>query len=183
MDDCARARIPAASGEEHPSLFPLADMAGPTSPQAFCRQIGFNWLALLDVHKRQMLSFDPQATNHLTRGQEAELRFLGRLIAAGCNPEVLKSLLIGLTPPYAYNLERMYYDWSNRQWRMLEDTEHIEQRFDDWLLELISWDDRRILERLHHRVTDALALLDAREAQRTETLVPSASRRAKQPVA
>jgi hypothetical protein len=143
------------------------------SPEDFCRQIGLNWMAALDLQRQDLLSFDLRSTNHLNASQEAELKFLGRLVAAGCCNSVLRVLLSGLRRPYAYNLDRIYYDWSGQQWRLLEDTEHIESRFDEWLDELINMNDRAILQRLHDHIEGALELMAGRPRQRlSERFVP-----------
>jgi hypothetical protein len=50
--------------------------------------------------------------------REAELVFLGTLVAAGCTRPVLRALLRGLERPYCYDIARIFYDWSAGRWRM-----------------------------------------------------------------
>ena len=164
MGDCRRARVPTEMGDDTPALFSLAEYTRSVSPQEFCRQLGFNWMSALDLYSKGILSFDPREVDSLSRSQAAELRFLGKLVSAGCCGSILKALLAGLEAPYAYNLERMYFDWDRAEWRLLEDTEHIEQRFDDWLEELVSWGDTMVIERLQEKLHDAVQILLAKRS-------------------
>jgi hypothetical protein len=55
----------------------------------------------------------------LDEAQEAELRFVGALVVAGCDARMLERLLAPLTKPYCYRLSRIYYDWAAQAWRLL----------------------------------------------------------------
>ena len=161
-NDVERARVLGDAGMHTMSAPTFAFLATHT-PQAFCQHLGLNWIAALDLHQQGLLSFDPKTVEQLTHVQEAELKFLGRLVAAGCCGSVLKSLLVGLRKPYAYNLERMYFDWTARHWRLLEDTEEMESRWTEWLNELIAWGDLPVLERARTMVEEALLELQTRQ--------------------
>ena len=81
----------------------------------------------LELPRREMhrafrdgyLSFDPEHVGKLDEASEAELRFVGSLIAAGCPRSMLKVLLRDLEKPYRYDIRRMYYDWRGGKWCML----------------------------------------------------------------
>lgn len=78
--------------------------------------IGLDWWAAKKLYDDKWLSFDPEISVTYDPCQEAEFRFLGSLVAAGCDPHILKRLLTGLEPPYCYDINSIYYDWNNRCW-------------------------------------------------------------------
>jgi hypothetical protein len=61
----------------------------PNTTAAACRQIGLDWWVALNLWDDEWLSFDPTATPHLDEAQEAELLFVGSLVAGGCSPAML----------------------------------------------------------------------------------------------
>src|SRR5207249_2345485 len=91
------------------------------SPRAICQAMGLNWWAALKLYEDGWLSFNPEQTERLDEAQEAELRFVGSLVLAGCDRGMLAALLGGLSKPYAYHSTRLYYDWVARRWRLLPD--------------------------------------------------------------
>ena len=108
----------------------------PITARDVCRGMGLNWLTLLQLHKYGFLSFNPSTVGNLNTAQEAELKFLGSLIIAGCNKKMLKQLTRYLRKPYQYRLDLIYYDWLSQQWLLLppmEEEEEEEDSFEDWL--------------------------------------------------
>ena len=96
--------------------------------------MGLNWWAALKLHEDGWLSYSPANTPRLDEAQEAELRFVGSLVIAGCDRGMLAILLDVLSKPYAYDAARLYYDWLARRWRLLPDPQaHPEAIFTDWL--------------------------------------------------
>ena len=111
----------------------------PANPRAVCEQMGLNWWAALKLHEDGWLSYSPANTPRLDEAQEAELRFIGSLVMAGCDRGMLAILLSRLSKPYAYDAARLYYDWSARRWRLLPDPHaHPEAIFTDWLDSLVT---------------------------------------------
>ena len=88
-DEVSQARVWAVQGQ----LFPL-------SPRAVCDKIRLNWWAAEQLHADGWLSFAPAAVAELDEAQEAELRFVGALVVAGCDDRMLERLLTPLTKPY-----------------------------------------------------------------------------------
>jgi len=118
---------------------PTQRLLFPANPRAVCEQMGLNWWATFKLHEDGWLSFSPANTPRLDEAQEAELRFIGSLVTAGCDRGMLAILLNGLSKPYAYDAARLYYDWSARHWRMLPDPHaHPEAVFTDWLERLVA---------------------------------------------
>ena len=122
--DCARAA----------EVIPTPQLRFPYSPRAICDEIGLNWWAAIKLYEDGWLSFSPENTSRLDERQEAELRFVGSLVLAGCDRSMLAALLATLPKPYAYHGSRLYYDWAARHWRLLPDPRaNREAHFADWL--------------------------------------------------
>jgi hypothetical protein len=130
----------------------------PANSRAVCEQLGLNWWAALKLHEDGWLSFSPATTPRLDEAQEAELRFVGSLVIAGCDHGMLPLLLGGLQKPYAYDLSRLYYDWIARRWRLLPDPHsHPEAVFTDWLDNLVESGDVNSLSGILELGHDALS--------------------------
>jgi hypothetical protein len=158
-----KARVSGDADVEAPTLFSMGDYSRPAvSPEALCARIGLNWLSALELHALGWLSFDPKTTPRLSAAQEAEILFLGTLVAAGCDTSLLRHLLARLPKPYAYRMDRVFYDWSTHSWRLFEEAEDIEERFDGWLQEMIGWKEMGRLERLRDRLDGAIGYLRSR---------------------
>ena len=135
----------------------------PASPRSVCDEIGLNWQAALRLQEEGWLSFPVESTPQLDEAQEAELRFVGALALAGCDRNVLALLLGGLPRPYAYELKRVYFDWSSRHWRLLPDPgAHPEAAFTDWLEVLVQAHDTASLVGIAELAQDALARVQRR---------------------
>ena len=90
--------------------------------------------------------------------QEAELRFVGSLVMAGCDRRMLATLLVGLPRPYAYHGSRLYYDWNAKGWRLLPDPRtNPEAAFAEWLEILVEKCDLGSLTGILELTHDALA--------------------------
>ena len=138
----------------------------PANPHAVCEQMGLNWWAALKLHEDGWLSFSPADAPHLDEAQEAELRFIGSLVIAGCDHAMLTILLDTLPKPYAYDAKRLYYDWSVRCWRLLPDPHaHPEAVFTDWLETLIESEDVDSLTGILELGQDALSRVRAEASQ------------------
>jgi hypothetical protein len=128
------------------------------SPRTICDQMGLSWWAAVKLADEGWLSFSPETTTRLDESQEMELRFLGSLVVAGCDRRMLVALLGGLSKPYAYDLSRLYYDWSAAGWRMLPNPHaHPEAVFTDWLDVLVKSKDVSTLAGVLELTQDALA--------------------------
>lgn len=88
-------------------------------PREVCREIGLNWLAASYLYNRGWLSFDPEVQRELSEPEEAELRFVGSLVACGFDESQPASFLEGLRKPYRYRVELMYFDFLGERWRRL----------------------------------------------------------------
>lgn len=140
------ARVPAAQQLLFPSI-----------SRAVCDEIGLNVWAALKLYEEGWLSFSPERVSQLDEAQEAELRFVGGLVMAGCDRNMLAALLSGLPKPYAYDLKRLYFDWSARRWRALLDPRaYPEAAFTDWLETLVQNGDAATLAGIGELARDAL---------------------------
>jgi hypothetical protein len=130
----------------------------PSSARFLCDEIGLNWQAAVRLQEEGWLSFSLETTSQLDEAQEAELRFVGTLVLAGCDRDMLRLLLAGLPRPYAYELKRLYFDWLARRWRLLPDPwSHPEAGFTEWLENLVQAHDAGSLEGVIELAQDALA--------------------------
>jgi len=138
----------------------------PANPRAVCEQMGLNWWAALKLHEDGWLSFAPTITPRLDEAQEAELRFIGSLVIAGCDRGMLAILLDRLPKPYAYDASRIYYDWAERRWRLLPDPHaHPESIFIDWLDRLVESGDVNSLTGILELAQDALSRVQVEVSQ------------------
>jgi hypothetical protein len=129
----------------------------PSSPRSVCDEIGLSWHAALGLQEEGWLSFALENTPHLDQAQEAELRFVGAFVLAGCDRNMLRLLLAGLPRPYAYDLHRLYFDWIGRYWRLLPDPRsHPETTFTDWVDVLVQTRDVASLFGIVELAQDAL---------------------------
>jgi hypothetical protein len=138
----------------------------PSNPRSVCDEIGLNWWAALKLYEDGWLSFSPETTNRLDEAQEAELRFVGSLVLAGCDRPMLANLLRNLARPYAYLPGQIYYEWSTRQWKPLPDPKaNPEAAFMEWLDSLVQSGDVSSLSGILELATDALSRLRIHPAQ------------------
>ena len=130
----------------------------PANPRLICEQLGLNWWAALRLYEDGWLSYSPALTPRLEETQEAELRFVGSLVVAGCDRGMLAVLLSLLSKPYAYDPARLYFDWSGRRWRLLPDPDaHPEAVFTDWLERLVTQGEVSSLSGILELGQDALS--------------------------
>jgi hypothetical protein len=136
----------------------------PSSPRSVCDEIGLNWQAAMRLEEEGWLSFSLETLWELDEAQEAELRFVGSLVLAGCDRNMLGLLLSSLARPYAYDSKRLYFDWNSRRWRLLPDPgAHPETAFADWLEALVQTHDTGSLRGIVELTQDALARVKARK--------------------
>jgi hypothetical protein len=138
----------------------------PYSPRAICDEMGLDWRAALKLYVEGWLSFSPEGIPRLDERQEAELRFVGSLVLAGCDRTMLANLLSALPKPYAYHGSRLYYDWAARHWRLLPDPRaNREAHFADWLDALVEQQDIGSLTGIVELAHDALLRVRVASAQ------------------
>ena len=155
--------------EDNPHLARVAaaqQMLFPASPREVCEELGLNWWAALKLHEEGWLSFSPEDTSRLDEAQEAELWFVGSLVAAGCGSAMLSTLLGPLLKPYSSDSRRLYFDWLARRWRMLPEPRlNPEAVFTDWLETLVHNSDASTLAGIGELAHDALSRVRARTPQ------------------
>lgn len=136
------------------------EMLFPSVPREICETLGLNWWAAVKLHTDGWLSFSPEALPTLDERQEVELRFVGSLVAAGCDDAMLHRLLDGLEKPFCYRPDRVFFDWTARSWRLLpKPLDNAEEVFSDWLNSLEEDGDVSSLEDIKERATDAVTRL------------------------
>ncbi len=129
-------------------------------PRTLAESIGLDWWAAKKLYDDKWLSFDPERAIINLSGMEAEFIFLGTLVAAGCDPYILKRLLRGLEKPYCYNISEIYYDWKSQCWKELPIDEQNDLEPSDIVDKLIEVNDTEALLELKELVDDAIQDLD-----------------------
>lgn len=143
------ARVDTDRQDAQSTLFQLADYSHrPVAPRSLCALINLNWMAAVRLFEGNLLSFDPATVPELTPAQEAELRFLGGLVVAGCDESLMRHLLADLVKPYAYRLDRLYYDWEARAWQICPTAPERETQFEAWVEQLVDAGQMSMLESL-----------------------------------
>lgn len=143
------ARVRPESQEAQSTLFPMCDLSPrPVSPRDLCAQIKLNWLSAVRLFENGWLSFDPSAKVDLNPAEEAELRFLGGLVVGGCEEGMLRHLLAGLIKPYAYRLDRMYYNWETQCWQLSPSPPEMGAQFEALVEQLVDAGQMASLESL-----------------------------------
>jgi len=137
------------------------EMLFPSLPREVCESLGLNWWAAVKLHTDGWLSFNPEALQALDERQEVELRFIGALVAAGCDDSMLHRLLDDLEKPFCYRPDRVFYNWTARSWQLLpRPLENAEEVFSGWLDSLEEDGDVSSLEDIKERATDAITRLN-----------------------
>lgn len=151
------ARVQPDSREGQSTLFPLSEFTRhPRTPAGLCTAINLNWLAAQTLFEEGWLSFDPAAVHALNPAQEAELLFLGRLVAAGCHAPLMRHMLGGLRKPYAYRLDQIYYDWEAGAWKLLPHSPHLREKFEEWINDMVDSGQLAALEDVRASVDNSI---------------------------
>lgn len=101
----------------------------PRDGRAVCAELKLTLRDARKLYDDGWLSFDPEAEGSLDESREAELVFLGSLIAAHCSRTLLRHLLASLRKPYSYDVRRLFFDWPAQQWRLLPGEDDPEGAF------------------------------------------------------
>jgi hypothetical protein len=125
-------------------------------PREVCKDIGLNWNdALILGDRGGWLSFHPEARSELEEREEAELRFVGSLVACGMGDSQLGMLLHGLRRPYSYKIQRMYFDWLARKWWLLPGVPVLDDIYD--IIDALQREGKiEVLESLYEQIAKAL---------------------------
>ena len=126
--------------------------------RALCDDLGMKWTEALRLHRDGFLSFDPTHAKSLDESQEAELAFLGSLVAAGCSRPLLRKLLRKLNRPYCYDIRRVFYDWASAKWQLLPGEDDPEGSFFSLLNRLDARNERQVLRDIRDWLEEALDL-------------------------
>lgn len=143
----------------------LQGMLLPQSPRQVCEQLGVNWWAATQLHLAGLLSFNPETVDALDERQEVELRFVGALVAAGCDNAMLSRLLANLEKPYCYRPDRVYYDWASQSWRLMPEPPQDlgpEEALSNWILSLEEEADVTTLQAIRDSAAQAISRLRSR---------------------
>lgn len=130
----------------------------PRDSRAICAEMEFTWREARRFRDDGFLSFDPEVAGTLDESRVAELMFLASLVSAGCSRPVLRQLLATLRRPYCYDVRRVFFAWSSREWRLLPGENDPEGAFFSLLERLRDRDARDTLHNLRDWLDEALDL-------------------------
>lgn len=151
------ARVAENGRDDRQGLLALGEIAEKkVGPAVICQRIGLNWMTARELFQRGWISFDPAAVESATASQQAELVFVGSLVAGGCDDAVLRHMLAELTRPYSYRIDLVYYDWTLRQWQLLPTDADRRGMFDHWVDDLVESAQMDKLEHLRGAVDSAI---------------------------
>jgi hypothetical protein len=134
----------------------------PRDSREVSAELHLPWPEVSKLHGDGLLSFNPESCGALDESREAELVFLGAMVANGCSHSMLRQLLTGLRKPYSYDVARLFFAWHTRQWQLLPGEDDPEAAFFS-LLERLS--ERRsidVLMRIRDWLDEALDLAQNR---------------------
>ena len=133
------------------------DLLFPKSALELCKEIALDPWAAAKLHDDGWLSFDPETTNALSEQQECELRFIGSLVTGGLSPRLLPEFLKDLKKPYIYEGRKIYYDWTEKRWRLIPQIlNEIETQFDEWIDDMVKGENTDRLEEMQEKLKAAL---------------------------
>lgn len=125
------------------------------NPREVCKEIGLTWHTALELCDRGWLSFDLERKPELEGHEEAELRFVGSIVACGIHESQLGMFLSDLRRPYRYRIERMYFDWLARKWQLLP-TIPVLAEIEDIIDALQREGEVDVLRSLYEQIAEAL---------------------------
>ena len=122
-----------------------------------CKEIGLDPWAAFKLYDDGWLSFDPETTNELSEQQECELRFVSSLVTGGLSPRLLPEIVQSLEKPYCYEGRKIYYDWTEKRWRLIPKIlNEIETQFNEWIEDLVNAKNTETLEEMQEKIQAAL---------------------------
>jgi len=133
----------------------------PKNPRDLAESIGLDWWAAKKLYDDKWLSFDPETELINSSSMESEFIFLGSLVAAGCDPRMLKRLLTALEKPYFYDISKIYYNWPKQRWEYLPYNGLAAQIVAEVISSLEDNEDFDGLEKLKNEAQEAINRLNA----------------------
>ena len=134
----------------------------PRDSRAVSAELFLSWPEVRQLHSEGMLSFDPESCGALDESREAELVFLGAIVACGCSLAMLRQLLAGLRKPYCYDVAKLFFAWDTRQWQLLPGEDDPEAAFFSLLERLRERRSLEVLLSIRDWLDDALDLAHTR---------------------
>ncbi|WP_298038149.1 hypothetical protein [uncultured Desulfuromonas sp.] len=129
----------------------------PISLHTKCQEVDLSLWTVEQLYKEGFLSFNPDKKESLEEWECAELDFLGPLINAGVDDDLLKHLLKGLAKPYRFFPGSVYYNWSQQRWLSLPVPPDPADLFSEWIESLSEQNDEETLQWI---ISQAQELID-----------------------
>ncbi|MBN1664549.1 MAG: hypothetical protein JW943_13190 [Deltaproteobacteria bacterium] len=126
-------------------------------PREVCNDIGLNWITALSLYDKGWLSFDPKSKTDVDDHEATELYFIGSLAAWGFDDSQIELLLKGLQKPYAYKIDKIYYDWLTKKWRLLPNLSDMDD-VQSFIEALLQEGAVNLLQSMHEQISEALGI-------------------------
>ena len=121
-----------------------------------CKSLGIQLWTASQLYKTGLIGFDPETTEVLNDSQQAELCFVGALVAANCSFSTLAELLSGLTKPYNFSHQYICYCWPSKIWKVMPQEPDEREITFQWLDSLAEDGDIETLQEIHDQAGNLL---------------------------
>lgn len=122
-----------------------------------CKLINLNWAMAMELHEKGFLQHQPDIEQYPCAEAQAELIFIGSMIANNCTMDMLKLMLAPLEKPYAYSHDDIYFDWGCAQWKEVPSPECPSEVAFEYIGELSASKDLESLNELKLHIEGALS--------------------------
>lgn len=108
-------------------------------------------------YKKDWLSFDPATMTDFGQPQQAEVAFITGLARSGLSDAYIDRLLsAGLEKPYCYDPNDTLFSFAEHRWVGIPSPPHRDDLVDEFLDELIEFEDWERLTQLQEKIAAAL---------------------------
>jgi len=106
------------------------------------------------LYEDDYLSFDPSEKSELNAFEYYELDFVCSLFTSGMSLDSIKTLLLKLNKPYCYDISKVYFDFTSKNWEIIPVPAVPE--VEDLINNLIEDEDFERLKEIKDRLTKIL---------------------------
>lgn len=79
---------------------------------------GLNWAMTEELFEKNFLTHKPVIDEFPNDEAQKELIFIGTMISADITLDIIRFVTSSLQSPYAYMHSDIYFDWTNRRYRV-----------------------------------------------------------------
>lgn len=114
--------------------------------------------SVTQLYEDDYLSFDPSEKTELNAFEYYELDFVCSLFTSDLSLDSIKTLLSKLNKPYCYDISKVYFDFTSKDWEKIPLPEEPElPAIEDLINNLVEEEDYEKLEDIHSHILNILA--------------------------